>query len=105
MQETQEMQVRSLGQEDPLGRKWQPAPLFLPEIFHGQRSLGGYSPYGHKESDTTEHLSAHTHKTTNLENYFVDQVPHCSAHDRCLINNNFILLKDQSPIILIPNIS
>ena len=26
---------------------------------HGQRSLAGYSPWGHKESDTTEH--AHTH--------------------------------------------
>ena len=28
--------------------------------FHGQRSLAGYSPRGHKELDTTEHLSTHT---------------------------------------------
>ena len=35
-------------------RKWQPTPVFLPGNFHGQRSLGGYSPWGHKESDMTE---------------------------------------------------
>ena len=28
-------------------------PVFLPGKFHGQRSLTGYSPWGHKESDTT----------------------------------------------------
>ena len=37
-----------------------PTPLFLPGKFHGQRSLAGYSPWGHKESDTTEQLSMHT---------------------------------------------
>ena len=31
---------------------------------HGQRSLKGYSPWGHKESDTTEQLSTHTHMGT-----------------------------------------
>ena len=30
-------------------------PVFLPGESHGQRSLAGYSPRGHKESDTTEH--------------------------------------------------
>ena len=30
---------------------------------HGQRSLVGYSPWGHKESDTTEQLT-HTHTHT-----------------------------------------
>ena len=38
-------------------RDWQPAPVFLPGEFHGQRSLDGYSPWGHKESDTTEWLT------------------------------------------------
>ena len=37
-------------------RNWQPTPVLLPGIFHGQRSLAGYSPWGHKESDTTEWL-------------------------------------------------
>ena len=38
-------------------RKWQPTPVFLPGKSHGQRSLVGYSsPWGCKESDTTERL-------------------------------------------------
>ena len=38
------------------GRKWQPTPVLLPGKFHGQRSLVAYSPWGRKESATTEHL-------------------------------------------------
>ena len=38
----------------PWRKKWQPTPMFLPGESHGQRSLAGYSPQGHKESDTTE---------------------------------------------------
>ena len=41
----------------PGGGKWQPTPVFLPEKSHGQRSLVGYSPWGHKELDMTEQLS------------------------------------------------
>ena len=51
-----ETQVRSLGREDPWRRKWQPTPVFLPGKSHRQRSLIGYSPWGRKESDTTEWL-------------------------------------------------
>ena len=50
----QKTQVRILGQEDPWRREWQPTPVFLPGEFHGQRSLAGRSPWGHKESDRTE---------------------------------------------------
>ena len=32
----------------PWKRKWQPTPVFLPEKSHEQRSLVGYSPWGHK---------------------------------------------------------
>ena len=39
----------------PWRRKWQPTPVFLPGKSHGQRSLAGYSPWGPKESDRTEH--------------------------------------------------
>ena len=49
----QEMQVRSLGQEDLLEEKWQLDPVFLPVESQGQRSLVGYSLWGLKESDTT----------------------------------------------------
>ena len=38
----------------PWRRKWQPTPVFLPGESHGWRSLVGYSPWGHKESDRTE---------------------------------------------------
>ena len=38
-------------------KKWQPIPVFLSGKFHGQRSLAGYSPWGHKESNMTEHMS------------------------------------------------
>ena len=41
-------------------RKWQPTPVFLPGECHGQKSLLGYSPWDHKELDTTEQLT-HTH--------------------------------------------
>ena len=38
----------------PWRRKWQHTPAFLPGESYGQRSLAGYSPEGHKESDMTE---------------------------------------------------
>ena len=41
-------------------RKWRPTPVFLLGKFHGQRSLAGYSPCSHRESDTAEPLSMHT---------------------------------------------
>ena len=40
----------------PWKRKWQPTPVLLPEKSHGQRSLVSNSPWGCKESDTTELL-------------------------------------------------
>ena len=45
----------------PCRRKWKSAPVFLPEKFHGQRSLVGYSSWGHKESNRTEHACMYTH--------------------------------------------
>ena len=47
----------------PCGRDRLPTPVFLPGESHGQRSLAGYSPWGCKESDTTEateHTLTHT---------------------------------------------
>ena len=43
----------------PWRKKWQPIPVFLPGKFHGQRTLRGYSPQGHKGSDSTEWLNTH----------------------------------------------
>ena len=50
--------MRDAGSIPGLGRSleegMQPTPVFLPGESHGQRSLAGYSPWGCKESDTTE---------------------------------------------------
>ena len=49
--------VQSLCQKDPLEKAMAPhSSVFLPGESHGWRSLVGYSPQGHKESDTTERL-------------------------------------------------
>ena len=45
------------GSEDPLEKEWQLTPVFLPGIFHGQRSLVGYSSWGHKQSNMTDRLT------------------------------------------------
>jgi len=63
----QGMQVRSLGQEDPREKgSWQPTPVFSPVKSHGQRSLVGYIPWGHKELDMTERAHGHTHTTESI---------------------------------------
>ena len=41
----------------PWRSKWQTTPVFLLGEFHGQKNLSGYSPWGHKESDTSERLT------------------------------------------------
>ena len=43
----------------PWRRAWQPTPVFLPGESHGQSSLEVYSPWGRKESETTERLNNH----------------------------------------------
>ena len=41
----------------PWRKEWLPAPVLLPGEFHEQKSLAGYSPWGLKESETTERLT------------------------------------------------
>ena len=52
----------------PWRRKWQPTPVSLSGEAHGQKSLVGFSLWGHKESDTTEQLSTPTqmHPKANM---------------------------------------
>ena len=58
MQESQETQVRSLGQEDPLEEEMAThSSIFAQKKSHEQRSLVGYSPWGLEELETTEQLS------------------------------------------------
>ena len=44
----------------PWRRKQQPTPVFLPGKSHTQRSLAGYSPWHHRESDTTKQKTLNT---------------------------------------------
>ena len=54
--------VGDLGLIPGLGRrKWHATLVFFSGKFHGWRKLAGYSPRGHKEVDTTEHLHFHFH--------------------------------------------
>ena len=52
----------------------QSSPVFLPEESHGQRSLVGYHPWGHKELDTNEHTC---------------------TWDFCVLSGSFLMLKSQ----------
>ena len=77
----QENSVKSLGQEDPLEKEWQPNPVFLPGESHGERSLVGYSPWGRKESDMTERLSlsSNSSKVRQLSVEFSSVAQSCLA--------------------------
>ena len=52
--------VRSLSEDDPLEKEMATTPVLLPGKSHGQRSVVGYSPWGHKELDTTKQLHFQT---------------------------------------------
>ena len=56
-----EIQVQSLGGEDPLEESMATTSVFLPGRLHEQRSLAGCSPWGHKESDMTEMTKQQQH--------------------------------------------
>ena len=65
MQGMQEMHVGSLGQEDSLKEKMAIYSSILAwRILWTERSLVGYSPWGHKELDMIEQLSTRAHKFT-----------------------------------------
>ena len=65
-----EARVQSVGQEDPLEEDMttHSRQVFLLREARGQRSLVIYSPWGRKESATTEHSTAHGHGRTPCEN-------------------------------------
>ena len=82
----QETQVLSLGQEDPLEKRWLPTPVFLPGKSHKQRSLVGYNPWGLKVLDTTEQL-------THAHNWFQ------SVHTQPLYQLPLYVLKFEEPAL------
>ena len=60
----QETQLRDWVGKISWRRDRLPTPVYLPGESHEQRSLVGYSPQGHKESDTTEQITHHSQGTT-----------------------------------------
>ena len=59
----------------PWRRKWQPTPVFWPGKSHGQRSLVGYSPWGHKR--VRHDLATKQQRRVNRDKLRHDQ--RCSA--------------------------
>ena len=64
----------------PGGRHCNPFQYSCLENPHGQRSLAGYSPWSHKESDVTERLSPHTHTHTHTHTLNVYNTFHSLQH-------------------------
>ena len=75
----QETWVGSAGRSKKIAwrREWQPAPVFLPGTSHGQRSLVGCSPWGHKESDTTKCINSNSNNKDDysLQYLFIEGFP------------------------------
>ena len=58
-----------LGGEDPLEEEMATTPVFLPGESHGQSSLAGYSPQGHKEFEMTEATEHAGHLTSTYASF------------------------------------
>ena len=80
----------------PWRRQWQPTPVFLPGKFHGQRCLVDYSPWSHKESDTTER--AHTHTRTHRAGILPALQGLFKLHPHSLTCCTWFCLKEMSKI-------
>ena len=91
----------SRGKENYMNFKEQDLNLLCTHnyLLHGQKSLVGYSPWGHKESDMTEQLNTHTHthtRTTPSCLYVVFMKIATSVHICYLLLSNCFLTKEFS---------
>ena len=88
----------------PRRRKWQPTTVFLPGKTHGQMSLAGYSPWGRKESDTTERTHtgwlrpSDTADTVSLWYRLILRSAHDILGQLCLGTHDFVDLHHLDPI-------
>ena len=73
----------------PWRRKWQPPPVVLPGEPHGQRSLAGYSPWSHKEWDSTEWLTLSLWEESNTRSLST-----CFDHGCWLRNWDFLIINN-----------
>ena len=105
---TQEIQVQFLGWEDPLGKGMATHSSTLDWRIHGPRRLVSYSPWGHKESDTTERLTLslpfmeHQLQRTISRQITLIQADISSKLDTVSLENNwqYLLPKITLPMIL-----
>ena len=83
---TQETWVQSLGRKDPLEKEMATHFSILPGGFHGWKNLTVYSPWGRKESDTTERLThywatlSHSQLTNNVVTISEEQQRDSATH-------------------------
>ena len=75
--------LQFLGWEDPWTREALPTPVCWPGEFHGQRSLGAYSPWGPKELDPTEWLSLSPVNIDSEEKFHRFQTTYLLTTDVC----------------------
>ena len=75
------MWVRTLGWEDPGEGHGQPAPVFLPGEFHGQRSLVGCRLRGRTELDTTEATQQRQQQKCHIPNHLFSL-----AFSKCVVS-------------------
>ena len=83
------MQVRSLGWEDPLEEGMATHSSIRAWRTHGQRSLAGYSPWGHKELDMTEQLTQQHLCRRNIlqiaKTRHINSMASCLSPGQCLL--------------------
>ena len=72
-------------------RQWQPTPVFLPGESHGQRTLGGYSPWGHTEPDDRARPHWQLDRDTEwlVESYQCQPLPSCLEHSIIFISSKW----------------
>ena len=80
----------------PRRRAWPPTPVLLPGESHGQRSLAGYSPWGRRESDTTEQLNCNKLFPLRL----TDPSLVCPPHAMISIPHHRTLIKVHEPTVM-----
>ena len=95
----QEMQVQSLGREDPLEKEMEPTPVFLLGKFYGLRVLGNPSPWDHKESNTSIHIYTVQGKKKNKNKYHISSnLRHHQLKEPILLHEPLKKLKKKVPI-------
>ena len=82
---------------------WQPTPVFLPGKKSWIEEPGGYSPWGCKESGTTEHTHTHTHSWEEGPSCF-SLAPSFTIHEgqRCIFHLWTFAPAVPSPAMLFP---